>query len=362
MCIFEIMHPERRGFVLPTTLMVMTLLTVMLTAAFTLVSAEYRTTDNSFGRARAHALAQAGLQSYFAMSRAIVGSSDSVRVTLTGGYVDVVARRLRDSTTSKRAVWLIRATATSTDAIMSGQVNGRRTIAQLATYSPATFPAQAALFSAAGVYVTGTGSNPLDGGDGNCGGAVPNPGLVTHDDPNGYREEPPGGSDPAGTPNWTSARVDNASQVIAAGRVDWPSLLAGNFTPDYVLPAGPVNWATQVVVLIQSPSYTLSGSTPGMPDPGEGIIVVTGNLTLGAGFHWHGIILVGGYLKSVQGARVHGMTMTGLNWAVPTIVAPDTINRNSQLHWRSCEANPAVASLASLTPVGNAWVDTWSTY
>ena len=48
-----------RGFVLATTLLVTTLLTVMLAASFLLVSAEQRTTDNSFGTARALALAQA---------------------------------------------------------------------------------------------------------------------------------------------------------------------------------------------------------------------------------------------------------------------------------------------------------------
>ena len=46
------MSPRRgrapRGFVLPTSMLVVTLLTVMLAAAFILVSADYRTTDNTF--------------------------------------------------------------------------------------------------------------------------------------------------------------------------------------------------------------------------------------------------------------------------------------------------------------------------
>ena len=88
-----------RGFVLATPLLVTTLLTVMLAASFLLVSAEQRTTDNSFGTARALALAQAGQQNYLAQNRGLSDTSsyDSSRVTLVLGYADVVATKLRPS-------------------------------------------------------------------------------------------------------------------------------------------------------------------------------------------------------------------------------------------------------------------------
>ena len=88
---------RERGFVLATTLLVTTLLTVMLAAAFLLVSAEQRMTTNSFGTAKALAIAQAGLQNYFSRNLGLDTSStyDSTRIVESGGYADVVGRRVR---------------------------------------------------------------------------------------------------------------------------------------------------------------------------------------------------------------------------------------------------------------------------
>jgi Tfp pilus assembly protein PilV len=359
------MGADRRGFVLPTTLMVMTLLTVMLTAAFTLVSAEYRTTDNSHDRSRAHALAEAGLHNYFASNPSLGGSQDSVRYTMTNGYVDVIARRLRDSTSSKKQVWLVRATAYSSDPYQSGQLQGTRTVARLATYNPATMPATGALYAPNGVYVDGSNvlPNPISGTDAACNSPQGSFGLVVPT--GGYVEAATGGPDPTGTPasNGVSNRPSAAS-VLAQTRIDWASLTAGNFTPDYTLPAGPVVWTGTPVVLIQG-DYTLSGTTPGMPANPTGVLVVTGNLTLGPDFHWEGVLLVGGYLSARNdGTRLHGITMTGLNIALGNVVPRDTIRRNNNMHvwWSSCDLNSSVQSLGGLIPVGNAWVNTWSTY
>ena len=351
-----------RGFVLPTTLMVMTLLTVMLTAAFTLISAEYRTTDNSFGRSRAHALAEAGLHSYFAATQNLGGSQDSVRYTMTNGYVDVVARRLRDSTTTHQLVWLVRATGYSTDGYQSGQVQGKRTVARLAVFNPASFPAEGALFALNGLHVDGPSSysNPVSGNDSPCNTPNPEGGLTT---PSGtYTESGGGTSDPVGAPP-IDYRASPA-QVLSQTRVNWASLMAGNFTADYTLPAGPVVWTGTPVVLIQG-DYTLSGSTSGMPTNPNGVLVVTGDLRVEANFHWSGILLVGGRLTSyADGVRLHGVVITGLNIALGASVPADTIRRgaNTQLYWASCYIDNAVTALSGLIPVGNAWVDTWSAY
>src|SRR5262249_40278638 len=91
--------------------MVMTLLTVMLSAAFIMVSAEFRASDNSLAISRASALAQAGLEDYLSRNRGIITSTvyDSVRLSYSSGYADVVATRLSaQGGGSKPTIWLIR--------------------------------------------------------------------------------------------------------------------------------------------------------------------------------------------------------------------------------------------------------------
>ncbi len=99
------MTSSRRGFILATTLLVMTLLTVMLVATFVLISAEFRTTNGSYSTSRSLDLAEAGLQSYFAFAHTLTTGSDSTNYTFPGGYASVVAKRLRDSVpNAERAV------------------------------------------------------------------------------------------------------------------------------------------------------------------------------------------------------------------------------------------------------------------
>ncbi len=358
------MRPDRNGFVLPTTLLVMTLLTVMLTAAFTLVSAEYRTTDNSAATTRAQALSEAGLQRYLSMSRALVGITwDSVRVTLPGGYTDVVARRLRASTTTRRAIWLIRASGYSADPLLIGQTQARRDVTQVVEYHPAQFPAEAALFAVNGVHILGNDPSQLimNGTDGACGNARPRPGLVTFADPpgpalSGYSEEYIGDPDPLGSPPIVYAPDQLA--VIDSTHIDWPALVGGNFTPDYAIPPNPPTWASQAVYLVNG-DFTLGPFAPTM----FGILVVTGNLTIFGDGHWHGMVIVGGFIKSTGPFRIHGMTISGMNISLGLSVPPDTLQRSTvDFHWRSCEFDAAIVNLAVTAPRRGVWTNTWSTY
>src|SRR5437868_496531 len=103
------MSTRRRGFILPTSLLVLTLLTVMLTAAFVMVSAEFRSSDNSLSSVKAMALAEAGMQSYFAANRGLrpTDTYDSVRYTFSGGYADVVGRKMSNATTGTTP-WMVK--------------------------------------------------------------------------------------------------------------------------------------------------------------------------------------------------------------------------------------------------------------
>lgn len=369
---------RQRGFVLATTLLVTTLLTVMLAAAFLLVSSEQRMTDNSFGTARALALAQAGLQNYFSQNRGITASQtyDSTRIVLSGGYADVVAQQMRRGgagTGSVLALWLVRSSGVSTGPVMAGQVQGTHTVAQFAELNPGKLPARSAMVALNSIAkITGGGSgatNPLSGLNFNSyvPGCTPPPMADTFAvavPSGGYSQSanilsPDGrGIDPGPYLAWNN--------LYDTTHINWPSLIAGNFLPDYTVPPGP--WPTPL-----SNNY-LIGSAPGdvtiPPSSGmRGMLVATGNVTMAAGAHWDGIILAGGSFSDAAGGVVHGMVVSGLNLALGQPVAEDTLpvgaapgGYHARVQWSWCYAQGAVNALASLVPMKNGWVDTWSTY
>ena len=165
------------GFILPTTLLVMTLLTVMLTAAFIMASAEFRASDNSMANSRALSLAQAALENYFSSQRLLdTGSTyDSVRITFSNGYADVVGWRVRAQTGSHLPLWLARSIGTSTDPKQPGQPQGQRAVAQMAELNTGLIPARSAITAINGIQMVtgGTGGNPISGHDNNYGSGVP---------------------------------------------------------------------------------------------------------------------------------------------------------------------------------------------
>jgi hypothetical protein len=367
-----------RGFVLATTLLVTTLLTVMLAAAFLLVSAEQRTTDNSFGTARALALAQAGLQNYFSQNRGLADSSvyDSVRIPLVLGYADVVATKVRPgggASGSPLALWVVKSAGVATSPVQVGQTQGARVIAQFAQLNLGVLPARAALVTLNGVAVTGnpTDPYPLSGEDFAPGICTGNPGGPAADtfgvSVPGTRYTDVGTTPP--TSRYGIATVETYgtySRLYDSTHVDWADLLGGNFIPDYTIPPAP--WPapgnTDRLVGYIDGDVTLPavpGGSPGM----RGMLVVKGNVQVSNYAHWDGIILAGGYLSAPPGASylLHGMVVTGLNRALGQTVPADTVQRG-QVHfqWSWCYVHTAVGSLSSLVPVTNGWADTWTTY
>jgi hypothetical protein len=371
-------HTSERGFVLATTLLVTTLLTVMLAAAFLLVSAEQRTTDNSFGTARALALAQAGLQNYFSQNRGLADSSvyDSTRIPLTLGYADVVATRVRPGggpSGSPLALWVVKSVGVATSPVQVGQTQGSRVIAQFAQLNLGLLPARAALVTLNGVAVTGYSGDPYP-----LSGEDLNPTLCTGD-PGGAAADTFGVSTPSlrytdvgttpvasryGIP--TVESYGTYSRLYDTTHVDWAGLLGGNFTPDYTIPPAP--WPTpgntdRLVGYIDGDATlpAVPGGTPGM----RGMLVVKGNVRVSNYAHWDGIILAGGYLSAPSGANylLHGMVVTGLNRALGQTVPPDTVQRGQQhIQWSWCYVRTSIGSLSSLVPVKNGWADTWTTY
>jgi hypothetical protein len=370
--------------VLATTLMVTTLLTVMLAASFLLVSAEERMTRNSFGSSLALGLAQSGLQSYFTQNRGITTSQvyDSVRVTLAGGYADVVSRQVRGAGAtagSPMSLWVVQSRGVATNPVMVGQVQSARTIAQLAQLNPGVLPARAAMVSLNGALKLvgggGTAINPFSGQ--NFSASVPGCTNPTYADT--FALSAPGGTyyySDSGVPAPDGRGVEQApfpawSNLYDSTHIDWGQLVAGNFLPDYTIPVGgattsppwPPASSNFYLVVYALGNVTIPPST-GM----RGMLVVRGNVTLVAGSHWDGIIVAGGMLNDSAGGIIHGMAITGLNRVLGMTVPQNNVPQgaapgyHARVQWSYCYARGAVNSLANLVPVQNAWADTWSTY
>lgn len=352
---------RRRGFILPTTLLVMTLVTVMLAAAFVLVSAEYRVTDNSFASSRALAIAQAGMQNYFAVGHILTGTSDSTTYTFSGGYARVLAQRLRDSTTTapKTApLWVVRAIGYDTVRAASGQPNGQRAIAQFAQLQAGRLPARAAMTAANGVQMSASGGNPLNGK--NLGFTMTGCVIPARDDTTGLTVLA-GGYGGSGSQDVTNGieYLGSASAVIDSTQIDWPSLLGGQFTPDFVSQMPPAGNNTY-----QAHYYPGDVTIP--TGQRRGLLVAVGDVTLSSGTHWDGIIVAGGKVNAGGNFNytVHGMIISGLNISQGDNVQANQIRRGGSriIRWDWCYATASIASLSYLIPIKNAWVDNWSTY
>jgi len=354
---------RRQGFILPTTLLVLTLVTVMLAAAFVMVSAEYRTTDNSFASARALAIAQAGLQNYFAMGHILTGTSDSTRYTYSGGYARVRAWRLRDSTTTgpkEPALWVVRAIGYDTVKAPAGQPNAQRAVAHFAQLNRGTLPARAAMVSANAVLMVGAGANPITGV--NTGFlAVPGCVLPVNDDTTGLTVPSGdyGGGNPVGIPPGRGIEyLASAAEVIDSTRIDWAALLGGQFTPDYVNQFPPAGNSTYQAHYFTDDVTIPSGQR-------RGLLVVNGDVTFGSGMHWDGIIVAGGRVIAISSNFIlHGVLISGLSLSQGVNVGDSQIRRGPGrvIQWDWCYAQASIGALSYLIPMRNAWADNWSLY
>ena len=342
---------------LVTTLLVMTLLTVLLTAAFVMISAESRTTGSAYETSRSLNLAQAGLQAYFASSHNLTSGQDSTNYTFPGGYAHAVARRLRDSTATERALWIVYSTGLDTTRSLTAG-GAQRVVAQLAYHDRGTLPSRAAMVAANDVNMTANGTNPISGvnaGVSITGCTIPaaadTAGLTT---PSGAY-----GGSPGVSPSNGIEYLASPTAVIDSTHIDWARLLGGEFTPDYVGTFPAAGNSTY-----QTHYFTTDVTIPS--GQRRGVLVTTGDVTLVSGSHWDGIIVAGGRLDGNVNSNfvLHGMVITGLNISQGQNVTANQVRRGTgrAIQWDWCYARSAINSLGFLTPIRGTYTDTWDTY
>ena len=354
--------PIRRGAALPVVILLMVILALSLTAAFTINSNESRAVDNQQEQIEAFALAESGRERYL-IDRAAFGlngepaASESIRVVQSGGYADVVVVRIRQSFGGRPGLYALRSTGVRTNPRMPGQPAATRTVGQIFKWETGNLSVPGAWTSLSGIQKNG-GSGEFSGVD-ECGMLPAVAGVAVPTVP-GYTQSG-GTSIPAGNP----PIKDLGPQASAndSARIDWAGVLSGtSLTPTISVP--PQTFPTAAAFADTSfwPIIKVTGDLA-LPNSGRGILIVSGNFTIGGGQSWDGILMAGGTVTSNGSTTIRGAAISGLNEQLGIdIPASDIANGTKIFRYNSCLMARALRPFAGVVPLDNAWADNWASY
>lgn len=368
---------NRRGATLPLTIIVLALMAVAVAISYSRISAERRLGGDSRDRLGAFAVAQSGLSRY--LSTLPNNTKPVVPVTwpanpviqtvtyndLPGGTAQVDLMMLRESTTTLLpAVYAITSRGTYTAAKRFSSITppAQRIVGTYALWVPTPFDLNGAMTSLASVTYNGN-SATVSGVD-RCGIQPPTAGLATPNATNGFNHPeiiagvPAGGAANLGTSGPGGTAKDNV-------QIDWAGILAGTaFPPDRVYPTQTWLPMTGVPSMADWPVTRVNGDLT-MPGSGNGILIVTGNLTWNGTplKTWQGVILVGGAFNVNGNANIYGAVVSNLNVKVGNTPTADDIGSGTKtLQYDSCAISRAMGHLGSVQRVRNGWTDSWSSY
>lgn len=351
---------NQRGIALPLTIFVVTVMTILLAAAFAQVSAERRLAAGSSDAIAALTVAQSGLDRYLAYRNSLrlrPADGDSQRINLVGGYADVVARVVQRPPADTLEPWtyLIRSTGSVILPALGARVQARRTVAQFAQWQVGRMRQIAAFEAANGLR----DQNPATGvrivGDDYCNAR---PAIASV-------RAASGSSLSRGSYSPAPVIGGSGTQLADTIGVDWARIVSGGFEPDYRT-LRLREWAYKSV-LIQGDATLAAGSGSIW---GNGLLIVTGDLTTtgnGAVF-WYGIVLVGGEIVfNARHTHFYGLVISGLNHALPgppprAGQLGGTAGRRYHVDYASCYVEPTLARLTGFAPVRNGWMDNWAEY
>ena len=365
----------RSGFAMPMALLVMVVLTAGIAAGYASTSAEIVTNAAHRGDTRAYNLAVAGLEQFLARRKETgfcascaadptspTSPGDSTRVTLNGGYADVISKLIRPAAANTPALYFIYSKGVDQSIKLSGSTastNGTRIVGEYATWNTATVNVQGAWFALSGLHKNGNAGR-IDGTD-NCpsanGGGKPTvAGALV----------PSGGQFSGATSPFTgSPPIDTSKtfqQVKDSAKLDWAGILAGSITADFDVPTqafpsaswfsnNPDSWP---VIRVRTSGFTL-------PNAGRGMIIADGNFTISGSNMWDGIVLIGGALTSNGNNTTAGATFAGLNYLLggtPGASSDDSdANGQKTYVYNSCNVAKASAGLQSYRAWSNTYLD-----
>jgi hypothetical protein len=343
----------RKGFALPTALLVILVMTIMIAAGFSLVSAERRSVSDQKSQISAFEIAEQGLELFLVRRDSLLpgaaripGAKDSVRVTFPNGYADVSLTRLRPVQGTLSGLYVVRSKGVETVGRYAGSPEGVRTVAQYVLWEPAPMQVLAGWTALSGLDKNGN-AGTLGGVD-QCGAANAVAGVAVPLNP--------------GFTGKTNSADSIATITMDDVKIDWASIVNQNvLQPSITIPGGSWPSSTQWADTTFYPIIRINGDfTP--PSSGRGMLIVTGNLTLNGSVGWNGVLLVGGDIVSNGVNGISGATVSGLNVKLGTYVPTSIGNGTKQYNYNSCEVAKATAPAGALVTLRNTWVDNWVEY
>jgi hypothetical protein len=352
---------QRKGFALPSAILVVGVLSISIAAGFTLVNAERKGVDDQKAQVSAFVLAEQGLQTFF-IKRDSLGytstppavSEGPVRIYLKGGYADVQLNRVRPATGSLAGLYVVRSKGTQTQGAIGGSPAGVRTVAQYAAWEPADMSVLAGWTAISGIKKNGNSGSFL--GVDACGDSAAIAGVAV--------PLVPGFNQPNTTDSleYLEETVNESARLV---EIDWAGILAGSaLTPNYIVPPDAIpSFAdtTFYPVIFMDGEGTVGSSEL---NNGRGMLIVRGNLDTGSGatFNWKGIVLVGGDITGNGNNYIQGAIISALNAKLGQTVPINVVNGTKQYQYNSCEVAKALMGLGALVPLPNTWVDNWVEY
>ena len=339
-------------------LLLMVVLSILIAAAIASASSEARLNANQEAAVDVFANAETALELFiakrdsFGFTAAPPAPSESTRITLPKGYADVVLKQVRQDTLAGRYSYVIRSHSVLTDPSLSGTAQGERTVAEYAAWSAGTMKVLSGWTSLTGLQKNGT-AGTLTGTDG-CGKAPPVAGVAVPNNPGYTGQTGPVSGNPPILTLGTQAEADSITGI------DWNGIINQNaLQPDITIPPG--SWPSSF-----PPGYwpviKLVGDY-GLPGPGQGTLIVTGNLTISGSNMWNGIILAGGNLTSNGNNTVEGAVVSGLNVELGQSLPQASVGNGTKTYqYNSCNVATAMKRMSQLVGYTNAWVDNWPTY
>lgn len=356
----------RKGFAIPTAILIIMVMTAALAAGFSLVSAENRSISDQKAQVTAFQLAEQGLET-FIVRRDSLGSTITppgvhyeVRVTLTGGYADVAMDRIRATQGSLAGLYVIRSRGVLTTGAYAGTPQGVRTVAEYALWKPASMQVLAGWTAISGVDKNGN-SGTLGGVDA-CGDSAAVAGVAVPQYPGFIGRNGGGTGDPP-----VDSMAPTQDSLAKLVHMDWLNLKAGTAVKvDYTIPPAtmPTFADTNYYPVVRVVGDLTSGMLSNVANTGgRGLLIVTGNAVLtGSNFTWSGVVMVGGDITGNGNNNIQGAVITALNAKLGQTVPIDTINGTKNYQYNSCNVAKTMNNLGALVPLTNTWVDNWVEY
>jgi hypothetical protein len=267
---------------------------------------------------------------------------------MTGGTATVTLTRLRPVNGSQSGLFVVRSRGVETQGAYAGTPQGVRTVAQYVLWQPASMQVLAGWTALSGLQKNGNAGTI--GGIDLCADSNAIAGVVVPMNP-GYS----GKVVEVGNPPIDSVAPDSVA-------IDWNAIVNQNAIPATItIPGQSFPSAAQFADTTFYPIIRVNGDFT-IPTSGQGMIIVTGNLTINGSTTWNGVLLVGGDITSNGINGVQGATVSGLNVKLGTYVPVSTANGTKSYNYNSCEVAKSTMSSGALVTMRNTWVDNWVEY